>query len=65
MGKRRVEEKNVKSLVTEESVPDTVSDGNMLASYEVFSVKNSDGKGSAELNKEKYNAKEQDTKSRC
>lgn len=55
---------NVKSIVAEEAVPDAVSDGDMLAPHEVFSVKKSESKGSAEMNKEERRAKRQRNKNR-
>lgn len=54
---------NVQSIVAEEAVPDAVNDGNMLASHEVFTVKKSDAKESAELIKEERKAKQQKNKS--
>lgn len=52
---------NVKAILAEESAPDAISSGNMLATHEVFSVKKSDAKGSAELDNEERKRKDRKT----
>lgn len=59
-----VTQHNLKSAVTQKAVLDTVSDGDMLASHEVFSVKESDSNGSTELKREECKAKIQRNKIR-
>lgn len=55
---------NVKAIAAEEPVPDAVSDGDMLAPREVFSVNKGELKGSTEMTKEERKAKRQRNKSR-
>lgn len=55
---------NGKSILAEKTVPDAVSDGDMVALHKDFSVKKSDAKRSAKLDKEELKAKRQRNKSR-